>query len=127
MAKVKGIGGIFFKSEDPKALNKWYEENLGIPMEDHGAASFKWREIEDPEKTGTTVWSLFPRDTKYFDPSKQSFMVNYIVEDLIGLLKELKSNGIEQVGEIEEYGYGKFAWISDPEGNKIELWEPPQG
>jgi lactoylglutathione lyase len=124
MKKVTGIGGVFFKSENPKELNKWYEENLGIPMESHGSASFKSRELENPEKTEVTVWSLFPKDTKYFNPSQQNFMINYRVENLAELLKELKGKGIEQIGEVEEYDYGKFAWISDPEGNKIELWEP---
>ena len=127
MKKVVGIGGIFFKSENPEKLNEWYKENLGIPFEPHGAALFKWRQLENPENECVTVWSLFKSDTNYFDPSKQDFMVNYIVDDLDELLKDLKSNGIEQVGEIEEFDYGRFAWIIDPEGNKIELWQPTKG
>jgi predicted enzyme related to lactoylglutathione lyase len=124
MKRVTGIGGIFFKAQDPKSMKQWYREHLGIDAGDYGA-TFDWRDNDDPTKSGQTAWSLFPHDTKYFDPSKSSFMINYRVADLEGLLAALKEEGVE-VSEIQSEGYGKFAWISDPEGNRIELWEPTE-
>jgi predicted enzyme related to lactoylglutathione lyase len=96
---------------------------LHIDAGEHGAV-FKWRLSEQPEKEGITAWSPFPEDTTYYHPSKKEFMFNYRVENLVELLQVLKEEGVEVVGEIEEYSYGKFGWIMDPEGNKIELWEP---
>ena len=123
MKKVTGIGGIFFKCEAPKAMNEWYEKNLGIPLANHGM--FEWRDVEKPEKTGYTVWSTFPAGTKYFDPSKKDFMINYRVENIEGLVVELKKAGVTVLDEIADSEYGKFVHILDPEGNKIELFEPP--
>ena len=126
MKRVTGIGGIFFKSENPQQLYGWYVKHLGIPLESHGqAATFHWL---DPEKRnkGMTVWSIFPHDTKYFSPGRASFMINYRVEDLDALLTALKQEGVEIDPKREEYEYGRFAWILDPEGNRIELWEPPK-
>jgi len=122
--RVTGLGGVFFKSAHPEVLKKWYKEHLHIDSGEHGAM-FNWRHHDDPEKEGNTVWSIFPDDTSYFEPGTREFMFNYRVENLVGLLKVLKEEGVEVVGDIEEYPYGKFGWIMDPDGNKIELWEPP--
>ena len=121
--RVTGLGGVFFKSTNPTALKQWYKEHLEIDSGEHGAM-FNWRYHDDPAKEGNTVWSVFPDDTGYFKPGTREFMFNYRVEDLEELLKVLKKEGVEIVGEIEEYPYGKFGWIMDPDGNKIELWEP---
>ncbi|MBK6484535.1 MAG: VOC family protein [Chitinophagaceae bacterium] len=124
MKRVTGIGGIFFKCEDTAKQKSWYQNHLGMEMNDWGGAIFWWRDNDQPEKKCSTSWSTFKNDTNYFDPSKKPFMFNYRVENLEALLKVLKEEGVEQVGEIEVYEYGKFGWIMDPEGNKIELWEP---
>ncbi len=124
MKKVTGIGGIFFKCADPKKMNEWYEKHLGIPVADYGTM-FEWRELDNPEKTGYTVWSPFPADTKYFDPSKKDFMINYRVENIEALVEELKNAGVKILDEITDSEYGKFVHILDPEGNSIELFEPP--
>ncbi len=124
MKKVTGIGGVFFKAEDPKALKDWYARHLGVFMPNPYGGLFEWREKEDPERMGHTVWNPFPADTNYFAPSEKTFMINFRVADLEALLEELRAAGVEVVGEMEVYEYGKFAWVLDPEGNKIELWEP---
>ena len=124
MERVTGIGGIFFKADDPKKLQAWYEEKLGIPAEG-GYVMFQWREANDPERTGQTVWSLFPRDTKYFAPSSSPFMLNYRVENLDAMLDQLRQAGAQVDDRVEEMEYGRFGWVIDPEGNRIELWEPP--
>lgn len=120
MKRVTGLGGVFFKSDDPKQLNSWYQKHLGVE------GLFKWNDWEKPEAKvpAQTIWSPFKKDTTYFSPSDKSFMFNYRVENLVELLKILKEEGVQVLGEIEEYPYGKFGWIMDPEGNKIELWEP---
>jgi predicted enzyme related to lactoylglutathione lyase len=120
MKRVTGIGGIFFKSEDPKMLKEWYNKHLGVEE------IFKWLEVDNPtsEVPAQTVWSAFKNDTTYFAPSNKPFMINYRVQNLEALLQVLKEEGISQVGEVVEYPYGKFGWVLDPEGNKIELWEP---
>jgi predicted enzyme related to lactoylglutathione lyase len=123
MKKVTGIGGVFFKSKDPKKISDWYGKNLGLVINPYGSV-FEFRQGADPAKKGYTVWSPFKEDSDYFSPSKDDFMVNYRVDDLNSLLEELRSNGVKVVGEIEEFEYGKFAHIMDPEGRKIELWEP---
>ena len=123
MKKVTGIGGIFFKSEDGKKLTEWYVKNLGIESTPYGT-SFHWRDIDDPEKKGETVWSTFPQDTGYFKPSTKDFMINYRVENIEALIELLKADGVQIVDELAVYEYGKFIHIIDPEGNKIELWEP---
>ncbi len=126
MKRVTGIGGIFFKSESPDKMREWYHKHLGMKPDDYGGLSFEWRDKDDPEKTGYTVWSIFPADTKYLDPGNASFMINYRVEDLHGLLELLRTEGVEVEDKIEESEFGKFGWIIDPDGNKIELWEPPE-
>lgn len=122
MKRVTGIGGIFFKCNDPEKLRAWYHKHLGLNTDKYGT-SFEWRRTDSPEQKGFTVWSTFPADTKYFQPSTREFMINFRVENLDRLLEELKSEGITIVGEIEKHDYGKFAHIMDPEGTKIELWE----
>lgn len=123
MKRVTGIGGIFFKTADPQATKDWYRKHLGIDSGDYGM-TFKWKECMSDNEEGCTVWSPFPSDTKYFNPSKQPFMINYRVENLEKLLTVLKEEGVTIVGEMEEFEYGKFGWILDLDGNKIELWEP---
>lgn len=123
MKKVTGLGGVFFKCDDPKGMNEWYGKNLGLPTSPYGV-SFDWRHEDDASKKGTTAWCTFPQDTKYFDPSAKPFMINYRVENLVELIEELKKENVTIVDEIAEYDYGKFIHILDPEGNIIELWEP---
>lgn len=122
MKKVTGIGGVFFKCADPAAVREWYNKNLGLDASQYGA-NFEWRHLDEPAKKGTTVWNPFKKETDYFQPSAKEFMLNFRVENLEWLLGELKKEGIEPLGEIQVYEFGKFAHIMDPEGNKIELWE----
>jgi len=124
MKKVTGIGGIFFKAKDPDTLRAWYRQHLGIEAESWGY-HFQWS--DDPQKDGgTTVWSVFPEATKYFEPSTQPFMINFRVADLDALLQQLRADGVDvdpKSGDNSEFG--KFGWVMDPEGNRVELWEPP--
>lgn len=124
MKRVTGIGGIFFKANDPEGLKKWYQQHLGVPSDSTGDVAFHWREEDHPEKIGITVWAPFPVDTRYFEPSTAPFMINYRVTDLDGLLAQLREEGVWVDERVETYEYGRFAWIADPEGNRIELWEP---
>ena len=124
MEKVTGIGGIFVKADNPTELEKWYQDKLGVPVGEYGTTVFEWREADAPEKLGQTAWSLFPRESTYFDPSRASWMVNYRVENLERMLAQLREAGVTIEGELTEE-YGRFAWVLDPEGNKVELWEPP--
>jgi predicted enzyme related to lactoylglutathione lyase len=123
MKKVTGIGGIFFKCNDPNKMREWYKTHLGFDTNDYGA-TFEWKDKSDPSLNGSTQWSPFPETTKYFEPSNKDFMINYRVADLEALVVELKKEGVTIVDEIENYDYGKFIHIIDIEGNKIELWEP---
>ena len=120
MKRVTGIGGVFFKSEDPQRLKEWYQKHLEV------GDVFQWTDLNQPDaKTpAQTIWSPFKKDTTYFAPSEKPFMFNYRVHDLHALLAALREEGVTIVGEVEEAPYGKFGWILDPEGNKIELWEP---
>jgi predicted enzyme related to lactoylglutathione lyase len=126
MRRVTGLGGVFFKCEDSKAQQAWYAKHLGLPMANDGCITFQWRE-RDSDKPGTTVWGTFAKETKYFEPSKAPFMFNYRVENLDALLEVLKTEGVWIDPKREDSKYGRFAWIMDPEGNRIELWEPPEG
>lgn len=119
--RVTGIGGIFFKSENPNATKEWYKNHLGLPVNEYGC-TFRWKDNEGNDCA--TQWSPFAKDTKYFEPSEKQFMMNFRVDNLEALLKVLKEEGVTIVGEMESYDYGNFGWILDPEGNKIELWEP---
>ena len=125
MKRVTGLGGVFFKAEDPKKMKDWYGKHLGLPVNEYGC-TFEWIDPnnKDAKEFAQTAWNPFPKDTKYFQPSEKQFMFNYRVENLVELLKALKEEGVQIVGEIQEYPYGKFGHILDPEGNKIELWEP---
>lgn len=124
MARVTGIGGIFFKARgDHAALAAWYRDHLGFPLESWGGAVLRWPE-DKADDGGATVWHVAAPDTKWFDPGDQSFMVNYRVDDLDGLLADLESKGVTVVGGPETHENGKFAWVLDPEGRKIELWQP---
>jgi catechol 2,3-dioxygenase-like lactoylglutathione lyase family enzyme len=120
--RVTGIGGIFFRARDPEAMSAWYEKHLGLRLKD-GMAEFAWCEHDRPETVGRTVWSLFPADTDYFGPTRPAFMVNYRVANLDRMLEQLRQNGVK-VEKVEDLDYGRFAWVTDPEGNRVELWEP---
>ncbi len=122
MKRVTGIGGIFFKCKDVEKLKAWYGKHLGLEITDYGT-NFEWRQEEDPEKKGSTVWSPFKESTKYFEPSPKQFMINYRVENLELLVEELKKEGVTVLDEIASFDYGKFVHILDLEDNKIELWE----
>jgi len=124
MKRVTGLGGMFFRSGDPKGVTEWYRAHLGIESDAWGGFAFQWLDKENPDETGYTVWSAFPDDTEHFAPSRHSFMVNFRVADLAGLIDALRAEGVEVVGEIEDHENGRFAWILDPEGRKIELWQP---
>ena len=124
MKRVTGLGGVFFKVKDSKSMRAWYEKHLGIPNMGEYGGTFEWRDRQNPEAIGHTAWSVMDESSEYYEPSKSQFMVNYRVDDLEGLIKTLKEEGVEIVGEIETYDYGKFGWALDPEGNKIEFWEP---
>lgn len=121
--RVTGIGGVFLKAKNPKETQKWYQEHLGIKSGKWGG-TFEWHHAGDETKKGFTAWSIFDEKTEYTNPSKKDVMINYRVENLEELLQELKKEGVEIVGETEEFEYGKFGWIMDPNGYKIELWEP---
>ncbi|MCG6118513.1 MAG: VOC family protein [Aquimonas sp.] len=127
MQRVTGIGGIFFKAKDPKALGQWYARHLGIAVEEWGGAAFKWAGPDNPSGVGTTVWSPFKESTEYFAPSEAPFMINYRVPDLHALLAVLRSEGCTVEDKVEESEFGLFGWVMDPEGNKVELWQPPAG
>ena len=121
--RVTGIGGIFFKCQDPVTLRNWYRDHLGLVTNEYGSL-FEFRESENPEKKAYLQWSTFSRESQYMDPSRKDFMINYRVENLEQLVPLLKEEGVTILDEIETYDYGKFVHIMDPEGNKIELWEP---
>ncbi|TSE07682.1 MULTISPECIES: VOC family protein [Aquimarina] len=121
MKRVTGIGGIFFKTADPKKTKEWYRDHLGFNTDDYGC-TFWWKDKQGNDCS--TQWSPFKDDTAYFAPSEKEFMMNFRVENLTELLETLKNEGVTVIDKVEEYEYGKFGWIVDPEGNKIELWEP---
>jgi catechol 2,3-dioxygenase-like lactoylglutathione lyase family enzyme len=121
MERVRGIGGIFFKAKDPKALARWYAEHLGVPVEEWGGGRFVWRE-HDPRGDASTVWSTFRADSDYYPGA---FMVNFRVDDLDAMLAQLRAAGVRVDDKVDDSEYGRFGWAHDPEGNKIELWQPP--
>lgn len=121
--RVTGIGGIFFKAENPSEVKRWYGENLGLAVDDYGSP-FEFRNARRPEEINYLNWDAFVDSTSYFDPSEKEFMINYRVQHIEGLVRNLKKNGVIVLDEIATYEYGKFVHIMDPEGNKIELWEP---
>lgn len=123
MKKVTGIGGIFFKCEDPAKLKDWYSSNLGLITNEYGAV-FEFRKSEGKQEKAYLNWSPMSKDTKHTEPSNKDFMINYRVENIESLVEELKANGVTVLDEIESFEYGKFVHILDPENNKIEIWEP---
>jgi len=125
MKRVTGIGGIFLSSKDPAALCAWYKTHLGIDVQDWGGTAFRWVDDSGTPAGGTTVWSV--GDGSAFAPSKATFMVNYRVADLHALLRLLRNEGCQVLEKVEESEYGKFGWVIDPEGSKVELWQPPDG
>ena len=127
MKRVTGIGGIFFRANDPAALRAWYKLHLGIDVQVWGGAAFPWTDATGNPIKGTTAWCIAAANGKQFEPSKSSFMVNYRVEDLAALLQSLRDEGCDVLEKTDDSEYGKFGWVMDPEGNKVELWQPPQG
>jgi predicted enzyme related to lactoylglutathione lyase len=121
MKRVTGLGGFFFKSENPEKIRNWYKDHLGLPVNAYGC-TFRWKDLEGND--AATQWSPFDANTNHFQPSEKQFMMNFRVDNLEDLLTALKEEGVTIVGEMESHDYGKFGWILDPEGNKIELWEP---
>ena len=125
MQRVTGLGGVFFKSADPKALAEWYRVHLGLPVEPWGGAAIRWGTGENP--SGMTLWTPFAADTDHFEPSAASFMLNFRVADLDVLLAALRAEGCRVLDRVDDSEYGKFGWVIDPDGNKVELWQPPPG
>lgn len=125
MTRVTGIGGVFLKAKDPGALAAWYQRHLGIDVQAWGGAIFRWADAAGVPANGTTVWSV--GDGSHFAPSTSAFMVNYRVADLHGLLQALRDEGCTVLEQVDESEYGTFGWVMDPEGNKVELWQPPAG
>lgn len=127
MKRVTGIGGVFFNARDPVSLRAWYKEHLGIDVQEWGGTAFKWADAQGRPTAGTTIWSIGDASGDYFAPSKSPFMVNYRVENVHALVVALRAEGCNVLEKIDESEHGKFAWVIDPEGNKVELWEPPTG
>ncbi len=126
MKRVIGLGGIFFKAVDPEKLGAWYKKHLGLNVDEWGATFRDSEEAgQEPKREAYIIWSPFSADTKYFEPSSKPFMINFRVEELAALLATLKSEGVEVDEKVEDSELGKFGWIMDPEGNRVELWEPP--
>ena len=126
MERVIGLGGLFLKAEDPKALLAWYEKHLGISFKGASYTDWQFESADGSKKPGYNVFSIFKKDSDYFSPSEKQVMINFIVSDLFALVDVLKQEGVTMSGEPMDEEYGKFAWVMDPEGNKIELWEPPK-
>jgi predicted enzyme related to lactoylglutathione lyase len=127
MRRVTGIGGIFFKAKDAPALRAWYARHLGIDVQAWGGAAFAWTDAEGRPTGGTTIWSVGPAEGDQFAPSPASFMINYRVDDLHAVVAALRAEGCHVLDRVDESEYGTFAWVIDPEGNKVELWQPPAG
>lgn len=127
MKRVTGIGGVFFKAKDAPAMHAWYKRHLGIDVQEWGGTAFTWTGSDGKPTGGTTIWSVGSEQDEPFAPSEASFMINYRVDDLYALVNVLKEEGCNVLDKIDDSEYGKFAWVIDPEGNKVELWQPPQG
>lgn len=127
MKRVTGIGGVFFKAKDAPALRAWYKRHLGIDVQDWGGTAFAWADSDGKPTSGSTVWCISAQESNQFAPGTASFMVNYRVEDLPAVVAALKSEGCHVLDKMDDSEYGKFAWVIDPEGNKVELWQPPAG
>lgn len=127
MKRVTGIGGIFFKAKDAPALQAWYKRHLGIDVQEWGGTAFSWSDSNNKPVGGTTIWAVSSEESDQFAPSQAPFMINYRVEDLKAVVAVLKTEGCNVLDKIDESEFGKFAWVIDPEGNKVELWQPPLG
>lgn len=127
MKRVTGIGGIFFKAKDAPALREWYQRHLGVDVQPWGGAAFSWADSNGTPTAGTTIWSVAPDTSNQFAPGTATFMVNYRVDDVHALVAALKAEGCNVLDKVDESEFGKFAWVIDPEGNKVELWQPPAG
>lgn len=127
MKRVTGIGGIFFKAKDAPALRDWYKRHLGIDVQQWGGAAFSWADAAGKPAGGMTIWSVSSEKDEHFAPATAPFMVNYRVDDLHALIKVLREEGCNVLEKVEDHEYGKFGWVIDPEGNKVELWQPPDG
>ena len=127
MKRVTGIGGIFFHAKDPVALRAWYQRHLGIDVQAWGGTAFPWVDDAGQAVAGSTIWSIGAADTTPFAPGQASFMVNYRVHDLDALLATLRAEGCQVLDKADDSEYGKFGWVIDPEGTKVELWQPPAG
>ncbi len=127
MRRVTGIGGIFFQAKDPAALRAWYQAHLGIDVQAWGGTAFSWADAEGNPTGGTTIWSIAGEDGDAFGPGRPSFMINYRVENVQALVEALRAEGCDVLDKVEASEYGTFAWVIDPEGHKVELWEPPAG
>jgi len=127
MKRVTGIGGIFFQAKDPVALRAWYKRHLGIDVQEWGGTAFEWTDGAGNPVRGTTIWSIAAAESDTFARGKSPFMVNYRVAELAPLLQVLKEEGCQVLDKAEDSEFGKFGWVIDPEGNKVELWEPPSG
>jgi len=128
MERVTGIGGVFFRSLDPHRIQRWYVDHLGLPEPVDGDPTvvFTWRERDDAERVGSTIWSPFPAETDYFGPRGKSWMLNFRVRDLDAMLTQLRAAGVQVDERIEELPEGRFGWFVDPDGNRVELWQPPE-
>ena len=127
MKRVTGIGGIFFHAKDPAALRAWYARHLGIDVQPWGGAAFTWTDAAGQPTAGTTIWSIGQAGNEHFAPGTANFMINYRVEDVAALLQVLRDEGCNVMDKFDDSEYGKFGWVIDPEGNKVELWQPPAG
>lgn len=127
MKRVTGIGGIFFQARNPATLRAWYRTHLGIDVQDWGGATFPWADASGSSATGTTIWFVGATDADQFAPGRAPFVINYRVDDLTALLAALRAEGCDVLEKTDDSEYGKFGWVIDPEGNKVELWQPPPG
>jgi predicted enzyme related to lactoylglutathione lyase len=128
MERVTGIGGVFFKAQDPQALLEWYGTHLGmVPESDFTGVVFRWGSDEKSDDPGTTTWAIFSSDTTYFGPMEARGMINYRVEDLDRMLEQLRSAGVDVDPRVEDSEFGRFGWAVDGEGNRFELWQPAPG
>jgi predicted enzyme related to lactoylglutathione lyase len=127
MKRVTGIGGVFFQAKDPATLRTWYKTHLGIDVQSWGGAAFAWVDADGKPVNGTTAWSIGTADGSGYGPAKSPFMINYRVDDLAALLQALRAEGCDVLDKTDDSEYGKFGWVVDPEGNKVELWQPPPG
>lgn len=127
MKRVTGIGGIFFQAKDPVALRAWYQKHLGIDVQSWGGTAFTWTDGAGNPTPGMTVWSIGATGSSQFEPSTAPFMINYRVDDLAALLRALREEGCNVLDKTDDSDFGKFGWVIDPEGNKVELWQPPEG